>query len=121
MSDDVQVALREMARSIGGLQATVAALTSTWQAMEQKASDGRKELHQKVDGLRGDMTTMGAQLATATKDIAEMKPVVKAVENVKAQATGVRNATKWIWGVGVALSGGVVWIVTNLVEIHFKR
>ncbi|WP_166295344.1 DUF1515 domain-containing protein [Bradyrhizobium sp. 2S1] len=133
MSDEAtQAALREMARAIGGLESTVKTLTATWQQQEQSASNGRRDLHQKVealrsdvstkvDGLRGDMVKMGAQVETAIKDIAAMKPVVQAVENVAVQATGVRNVTKWIWGAGAFLSGGVVWIITNLVDIHLKR
>ena len=39
-----------------------------WQRMEEKASEGRKDLRQKVDALRAEMTTMGTQLATAMKD-----------------------------------------------------
>ena len=100
---------------------TVSTLLQTWQRMEDKASEGRRDLHRKVDALRADMTTMGAQVATATKDIADMKPTVQAVRNVQAQATGVRNVTKWIWGAGMFLIGGVVWIITNLVDIHLKR
>lgn len=133
MSDEAtQAALREMARAIGGLESTVKTLTTTWQNQENSASQGRRELHQKVDalrsdmsakvdGLRGDMVTMGGQVATAIKDIAEMKPVVQAVETVKVQATGVRNVSKWIWWIAVPLSGGVGWILTNLLDIHLKR
>ncbi|MGL3208673.1 DUF1515 family protein [Bradyrhizobium sp. BR 1433] len=107
-------------------------MTATWQQQEQSASNGRRDLHQKVDalradvsakvdGMRSDMTTMGGQLATAIKDIAQMKPVVDAVENVQVQATGVRNFSRWIYWAAVGLSGGVGWIVTNFVDIHLKR
>lgn len=132
MTDDVQGALRDMARAIGGLESTVKTLTVTWQQQEQSASNGRRDLHQKVDqlrsdvsakvdGMRTDMTAMGAQLATAIKDIAEMKPVVEAVETVKVQATGVRNFTRWLWGVWAAVGGGVMWVVSSFVEIHPKH
>ncbi|UGY14569.1 DUF1515 domain-containing protein [Bradyrhizobium septentrionale] len=73
----VNAALLQMAAKIGGLESTVSTLLQTWQRMEEKASEGRKDLHQKVDALRAEMTAMGAQVATATKDIADMKPTVR--------------------------------------------
>ncbi|MBR0871215.1 DUF1515 domain-containing protein [Bradyrhizobium tropiciagri] len=133
MSDEAtQSALREMARVIGGLESTVKSLEATWRTQEQSASSGRRELHQKVealrsevsakvDGMRGELTVMGGQLSTAIKEIAEMKPTVDAVENVQVQATGVRNAGRWLYWIAVLLSGGVGWIITNFVDIHFKR
>ncbi|GEC52275.1 outer membrane murein-binding lipoprotein Lpp [Bradyrhizobium japonicum] len=117
----VNAALLQMAAKIGGLESTVSTLLQTWQRMEEKASEGRKDLHRKVDDLRADMTAMGAQVATATKDIADMKPTVQAVQNVRVQATGVRNASRWLYWVALGLSGGVGWIVTNFVDIHVKH
>ncbi|MGY4259778.1 outer membrane murein-binding lipoprotein Lpp [Bradyrhizobium sp. USDA 4516] len=120
-ASSVNAALLQMAAKIGGLESTVATLLHTWTQMEAKASDGRKDLHQKVDALRAEMTTMGAQLATATKDIADMKPTVQAVQNVQVQATGVRNASRWLYWLAVLLSGGVGWILTSFVDFHVKR
>ncbi|ODM77813.1 DUF1515 family protein [Bradyrhizobium elkanii] len=117
----VNAALLQMAAKIGGLESTVSTLLQTWQRMEEKASEGRKDLHRKVDDLRADMTAMGAQVATATKEIADMKPTVQAVQNVRVQADGVRNVSRWLYWVAVGLSGGVVWVVTNFVDIHVKH
>ncbi|WP_166295070.1 DUF1515 family protein [Bradyrhizobium sp. 2S1] len=117
----VNTALLQMAAKIGGLESTVSTLLQTWQRMEEKASEGRKDLHQKVEALRAEVTTMGAQISTATKDIAEMKPTVQAVQNVRVQADGVRNVSRWIYWAAVALSGGIVWVVNNFVDIHFKH
>ncbi|MCC8952906.1 hypothetical protein H8B02_05340 [Bradyrhizobium sp. Pear77] len=75
----VNAALLQMAAKIGGLQSTVATPLHTWQRMEEKASEGRKDLHQKVEALCAEVMTMGAQISTATKEIADMKPTVQAV------------------------------------------
>ncbi|UGA46747.1 DUF1515 family protein [Bradyrhizobium quebecense] len=117
----VNAALLQMAAKIGGLESTVSTLLQTWQRMEEKASEGRKDLHRKVDDLRAEMTAMGAQVTTATKDISDMKPTVQAVQNVQVQATGVRNASRWLYWAAVGLSGGVGWIITNFIDIHLKR
>ncbi|WP_262048670.1 DUF1515 domain-containing protein [Bradyrhizobium sp. Bra78] len=129
MNDDVQGALREMARSIGALESTVKTLTATWQQQEQSASQGRRDLHQKVDGLRnevsakvdgmrGEITAMGTQLAHAIKDISEMKPVVEAVETVKQQAVGAGRLSVWLYRLAVVASGGAAWVVVNYLKIN---
>ncbi|WBL75586.1 DUF1515 domain-containing protein [Bradyrhizobium xenonodulans] len=128
MSDDVQAALRDMARSIGALESTVKTMTSTWQQQEQSASSGRRELHQKVDalradvsakvdGMRNDMTLMGGQLATAIKDISEMKPVVEAVEVVKQRAVGASWVSIWLYRIAIIASGGAAWVVVKYLNI----
>ena len=57
MSDEalreVNRTIVEMSRAIGGLESTVKTLTTTWQSQEAGASQGRRDLHQKFDGLCG--------------------------------------------------------------------
>ncbi|GIQ73172.1 DUF1515 family protein [Bradyrhizobium sp. ma5] len=117
-SGSLNAALLQMAAKIGGLESTVSTLLQTWQRMEEKASEGRKDLHRKVDDLRADMTALGAQVATATKDIADMKPTVQTVQSVQAQATGVRNLSRWLYWFAALLSGGVGWILTTYLDMH---
>ncbi|MBR0695935.1 DUF1515 domain-containing protein [Bradyrhizobium lablabi] len=117
----INAALLQMAGKIGGLESSVKTMVSTWQSQEALATQGRRDLHQKVETLRNELQVMSAQLASAMKDIAEMKPSVEAFDRVKERAAGARWAGKWVYVIGMALSGGVVWIVTNLVDIHLKR
>jgi uncharacterized protein YoxC len=128
MSEDVQGALREMARTIGGLESTVKGMVQTWQSQEASASQGRRDLHQKVDSLRQefhdhqtDLHDMGAQIAGALKDIAEMRPTIEQVRNAKEQAAGVVIAGRWFsrgayWVVFV-ITLGAGWVISNWLNI----
>ncbi|WP_198031225.1 MULTISPECIES: hypothetical protein [unclassified Bradyrhizobium] len=49
-----------------------------------------------------------------------MKPTFQAVQNVREQAAGVHNVSRWLYWIAVPLSGGVGWIVTNLINIPFQ-
>lgn len=49
---DAQAALREMARSLGALESTVSGLVTQRRQQDEKASQGRRVLHQKNDALR---------------------------------------------------------------------
>ena len=121
MSDpDTEAALREMSRSIGGLESSVKSLVSTWQAQEASASQGRRDMHQKFEALRNEVHAMATQVAGAIKDIADIKPSVQAFENAKAQAKGAQTLGKVIWGILLFAGGGIGWVLANWITITPK-
>ena len=63
-----------MSRAIGALEPTVKTLTTTWQSQEVSASQGRRDLHQKFDGLALKVSELAGKVDTAVKDIGDMKP-----------------------------------------------
>ncbi|MBR0831530.1 DUF1515 family protein [Bradyrhizobium manausense] len=87
---------------------------------DEKASQGRCDLHQKIDAMRTEMQKLDALVKSAVKDIAQMKPTVDAVENAKQQAVGARILARLLWGGAICISGGAVWVVANHVKITFK-
>jgi hypothetical protein len=117
---DTEGALREMSRSIGGLESTVKTLVSTWQSQEVTASQGRRDLHQKFEVLRNDVHSLAGQIAGALKDIADIKPSVHAFENAKEQAIGAQKLGKIIWGALFFMGGGVGWMIANWITITPK-
>ncbi len=120
----MQAALREMAEKIGGLQATVATMVSTWQSQEANASQGRRDLHHKFDALRSEMHALAGQVAGALKDLAEIKPSVDAFETARDQAIGAQKLGKGIWAIlvflGLGTGSGVTWILANWISIGPK-
>lgn len=110
-------ALLAMAKSLGGLESTVAGLVSQWRSQDEKASQGRRDLHQKIDAMRGEMQELDGLLKEAIKDIAAMKPTVEAVENAKQQAVGVSKASVWLWRLAIFLSGGAAWVLANYLKV----
>lgn len=115
-----ETALREMSRSIGGLESTVKTLVSTWQSQEASASQGRRDLHQKFDALRDQVSGMTAKLDTAIKDITEIKPSVEAFKSAKEQAKGAQTLGKWIWVFLTMTGGGLGWVIANWITIGPK-
>lgn len=115
-----EAALREMSRSIGGLESTVKTLVSTWQAQEASATQGRRDLHQKFDAISEKVTNLANKLDTAIKDITEIKPSVAAFEDAKEQAKGAQKLGKGIWG-ALLFSGGLIgWMIANWITITPK-
>jgi outer membrane murein-binding lipoprotein Lpp len=115
-----EAALREMSRSIGGLESTVKTLVSTWQSQEASASQGRRDLHFKFDALSEKVSSLSAKVDTAIADITDIKPSVEAFETAKAQAVGAQKLGKWIWA-GLAAGGGALgWMLANWITIGPK-
>src|SRR4051812_43413979 len=121
MSDPTtEAALRDMSRSIGGLESTVKTLVSTWQSQEAAASQGRRDLHQKVETMRDDVQKLGARVEVALKDIADIKPSVEAFENAKLQVRGAQTLGKFIWGGLAFAGGGIGWMLANWITVTPK-
>lgn len=121
MSDPAtEAALREISRSMGGLESTVKSLVSTWQSQEASASQGRRDLHQKFDALAEKVTGLAAKVDKAMADITEIKPSVEAFENAKAQAIGAQKLGKWIWAALPFAGGGIGWMLANWITITPK-
>ncbi|WP_018456789.1 DUF1515 family protein [Bradyrhizobium sp. WSM4349] len=112
-----QAALLTMAKSLGGLESTVAGLVSQWRSQDEKASQGRRDLHQKIDAMRTEMQELDGLLKGAIKDIADMKPTVEAVENAKQQAVGASKASVWLWRLAIFISGGAAWVIANYLKV----
>lgn len=128
-SESTQAALLEMARSIGGLESTVKTMVATWQAQELSASQGRRDLHQKVDALRADLhlhqsdlQSMGGQIAGALRDIADMRLTVDAVRAAKLKASGALTAGRWFYWLVFGSGGGAaaLWIASHFFKVSLQ-
>jgi hypothetical protein len=118
MSDDAtQAALREMSHQIGGLEATVKTLVSTWQSQEATASAGRTNVHTKLEAIGEKVTVLTGRVDEAIKDITEIKPSVEAFENAKTQAIGAQKLGKLIWLLLTFAGGGIGWAIANWITI----
>lgn len=119
--ETVNAALLRMAEKVGGLAAAVETLTTQWRQQDEKASQGRRDLHQKMDALRTDVQKLDVEVKTAIADIALMKPTVEAVENAKLQAQGAVTAVRWTSRAGywmaVGLTLGAAWVLAHWLEI----
>ena len=118
MSDEalreVNRTIIEMSRAIGALESTVKTLTTTWQSQEVSASEGRRDLHKKFDGLAGKVSELAGKLDIAVKEIGEMKPSVDALEVAKLQAIGGLKLGRLLW-MALPFGGGglVAWFLTH--------
>lgn len=115
-----EAALRDMSRTIGGLESTVKNLMRMWEQQEQAASQGRRDLHQKFDAIIKDVAGLSAKLEAAVNDITEIKPSVKAFESAKEQAKGAQTVGKGIWAGLIFVSGGIGWMLNNWISIAPK-
>jgi hypothetical protein len=138
MSDDAtQAALRQMAGQIGELTSSVRSLETNWRNQDEKASNGRAVLHEKLDGLRGDFHLYSSKLDAVVadvaamkptvekakamiEDVAEMKPTFDEIRTAKQRAIGAIMMSRVLYAIGLALTGGVTWVLSNWIKISIK-
>lgn len=130
--ETISAALLRMAEKVGGLDSAVSSLTQQWRDQDEKASLGRRDLHQKIDAMRADVQRLDGEVKAALQkldsdvrgaisDIALMKPTVEAVEAAKLQAKGAVTAVRWTSRAGywlaVGLTLGAGWVLANWLNI----
>lgn len=100
--------VRGLQRSIDALNNTIANLNMVWGQREQSASDGRRVLHDKMDGLDKNFTLVSAEVENVSRDLTEIKPAIQEFKNQRQQQIGAqRYGKKWLAGITTAagLSG----------------
>jgi len=119
-AEATQSALLKMAQTIGGLVSSVDTLTRQWRDQDEKASIG--DLHQKIDRVVHDFRTLEGLVKAAISDIADMKPIVDAVEEAKLKASGALTAGRWIYWLVFGSGGGmaVLWIASHFFQVTLK-
>lgn len=121
-AESIQAALRAMAKSIGGLESTVTSLTTQWRAQDEKASLGRRDLHQKIDALVNDLRALEGSVKAAISDIAFMKPIVDGVIEARQQVKGAVKAGRWVHWLIFGSGGGaaLLWVASHFVTVGWK-
>ncbi|MBR0774545.1 DUF1515 family protein [Bradyrhizobium diazoefficiens] len=117
----IQAALRDMAKLIGGLESSVTSLTIQWRQQDEKASLGRRDLHQKIDAALVELTAIDGRVTAAIADIAEMRPTVDAIRDARLQAAGAVKAGhrlgRGVYWLATALTLGVGWVMSHWLDV----
>lgn len=112
---EMQRTMLEMARAIGALESTVKSMTETWRTQDASASIGRRDLHQKFDGLVGTVSGLSGKVEKLIGEMAEIKPSVEAFEIAKFQAIGGMKLGRALWlALPFGGGGGLVWLLHHL-------
>lgn len=98
-------AIHQVSADIGGLKTAIEMMTSTWQAQEKSATDGRRSLHDKFDALSKDVVRLTAEVENVSKDINTIKPAVEAFKSARDQQIGAQRLGKMLWAAFIGLAG----------------
>lgn len=109
--------MHEVSRSIGSLEASVTNLTETWQRQDREATEGRRRLHEKMDGLKSQQETLASTVAQQTKKLTEIEPAIKRFEAQRQRQEGARSLAKLLWGGLLAFAAGLGYIAHELLII----
>lgn len=105
-------------RAIGRLEGKVESLIRQWRDQDQAAAVGRIALHDKVEGLRNDVTSLTGKVNEMNRDIIEIKPVVQESRDRHQQAAGAKWAIAFVWSAIVTAIGAVSVIAVEVIK-HF--
>lgn len=119
------------ARAFGKLEAKVENLVETWKTQDQKATDGRRDLHRKFDELKDVMMAgLGAiklevgslshRVNEIVDDYAKIEPQFIISNNERQQRVGSKKAIAKVWGTLIGLvtvAGGAGAGISELIHL----
>lgn len=111
-------AIHQVSAEIGGLKAAVEMMTTTWQAQEKSATDGRRSLHDKFDAVSRDVIRLTAEVENVSKDMALIKPAIDAFKTARDRQDGAQKMGKLIWLAFIGIAGTVGGIVVELFHLR---
>lgn len=112
-------AIHQVSAEIGGLKAAVEMMTTTWQAQEKSATDGRRALHDKFESLSKDVIRLTAEVENVSKELAVIKPSIDAFKTARDRQDGAQRMGKMIWVAFVGIAGAVGGLIVEF--LHFRH
>lgn len=92
---------------VGGLKQAVETMTSMWQSQEAVASEGRRQVHLKIDKLKDEVANLSVRVNQMSTDIAIIKPDVEAFNDEKLRSEGAKRLGMRLWAAITAVAGGI--------------
>jgi hypothetical protein len=106
-----------LSRIIGSLEAKVEGFQNNWQEQDRRASEGRRFLFEKMDGVAREVQHLTHTVADVVQDVADMKPAVADWVATKNKAIGASGAARFTWALLGAAICGVAWIFEHFLTI----
>jgi hypothetical protein len=118
--------IHAFSRALGSLEAsvenvthTVANMTVAWAEQERNATEGRRELHDKIDDVRQVAFALASKVDGMAKEMIEISPAVREFRRQRERAIGARNLGRWVWGAMLTAAGGLGWVISEW--LHYPR
>jgi hypothetical protein len=109
--------IHDFSRALGSLEASVTNLTRTWAEQERNASEGRRALHQKMDDIKDDVSSLTGRVDGMTKEMAEISPAVNEFRQQRERQIGAMKFGRWIWGVMLTAAGLMGWAINEWLHL----
>jgi hypothetical protein len=111
-------AIHQVSAEIGGLKAAVEMMTTTWQAQEKSATEGRRALHDKFDALSKDVIRLTGEVANVSEDLAAIKPAIDAFKTARDRQDGAQWMGKLIWVAFIGIAGVVGGFIVEFLHVR---
>jgi chromosome segregation ATPase len=110
--------IHQVSAELGGLKAAVQLMTSTWQLQETAATDGRRQIHKKLDDVRNEVTKLTSRVDQMGKDIAEIQPAIDTFKSARERQLGAQFMGKLIWLAFIGIAGVIGAAVGELLHLR---
>lgn len=113
--------VHQISAEIGGLKMAVETMTRLWQSQENAASEGRRQVHIKIDTLKDEVRTLTSRVNQMSTDISDIKPDVEGFNAEKLRTEGAKRLGAKLVAALVATAGVIGWAVHEIIGRWFPH
>ena len=104
----------EIMKQLGALEEAVRSVVSSAQKMETRALEERKEIYDRIDAIKDEVSRLATDLKVHDEKLETMEPVVKDINNRQQQSMGEDRLGKFVW---TAIISAATVLVTVVIQI----
>lgn len=104
---------RELDKLVAALGAKVDAFQEHWRVQDARATLGREKVYEKIEELSNDFQGVRYEVRDVQNKVAEMKPTVDRLDELRVEATGIARVGRVGWLVIGALGSGALWAIDH--------
>lgn len=118
----------DVVRALGDLEGTVRNMAEQWRRQEDAAVTGRRSLHERMEGIAGQVTRLTTVTENVQQDVAELKndidekvmPTVTAYKLDVARRDGALKFGRGLWAIILALCTSIGFAIHEAI-LYFNH
>lgn len=121
MTDHTGGEIHQMSMVVGGLKNAVETMTRLWESQEKVATEGRRQVHLKIDALNREVQALTGRVNQMGKDIALIEPSVKVFNDEQLRVEGGKRLGARLLLMVTTAAGLTGWAAHELIGYLFKH
>lgn len=112
----------QLMKQLGAIEEAVRNLVNSAERMEDRALDDRREIYDRIDAVRKEISDIAADLRVHEERLNSLEPVVKEIDGKEKRQEGAKHFGKLVWTIIISLITVTVSVGSQVFQLlHTKH